>query len=238
MTAALLQINAVTAGYGDVVVLHGIDLAVPEGCVTALIGSNGAGKTTTMRCVAGLLKPQQGTLAWRGNVIDALSASERVELGISLVPEGRLIFPDFTVEENLSIGAFNARARPTRERRLDEMYALFPRLKERRRQHAGTMSGGEQQMLALARGLMAEPKLLLLDEPSLGLAPSIVSQVFDTVAAIRGMGVTIVIVEQNVHRTLQMADYAYVLENGRIAIHGDARSCVENPLIRRAYLGL
>jgi branched-chain amino acid transport system ATP-binding protein len=238
MTAALLEINAVTAGYGDVVVLHGIDLVVPEGCVTALIGSNGAGKTTTMRCVAGLLKPQQGTLAWRGNVIDALSASQRVELGISLVPEGRLIFPDFTVEENLSIGAFNARARHTRERRLDEMYALFPRLKERRRQHAGTMSGGEQQMLALARGLMAEPRLLLLDEPSLGLAPSIVSQVFDTVAAIRGMGVTIVVVEQNVHRTLQMADYAYVLENGRIAIHGDARSCVENPLIRRAYLGL
>jgi branched-chain amino acid transport system ATP-binding protein len=238
MTAALLEINAVTAGYGDVVVLHGINLVVLEGCVTALIGSNGAGKTTTMRCVAGLLKPQQGTLAWRGNVIDALSASERVELGISLVPEGRLIFPDFTVEENLSIGAFNARASQSRERRLDEMYALFPRLKERRRQHAGTMSGGEQQMLALARGLMAEPKLLLLDEPSLGLAPSIVSQVFDTMAAIRSMGVTIVIVEQNVHRTLQMADYAYVLENGRVAIHGDAQSCAENPLIKRAYLGL
>jgi branched-chain amino acid transport system ATP-binding protein len=238
MTAALLEINAVTAGYGDVIVLHGINLVALEGCVTALIGSNGAGKTTTMRCVAGLLKPQEGTLAWRGNLIDALSPSERVELGISLVPEGRLIFPDFTVEENLSIGAFNARASQSRERRLDEMYALFPRLKERRRQHAGTMSGGEQQMLALARGLMAEPKLLLLDEPSLGLAPSIVSQVFDTMTAIRAMGVTIVIVEQNVHRTMQMADYAYVLENGRIAIHGDARSCAENPLIKRAYLGL
>jgi branched-chain amino acid transport system ATP-binding protein len=238
MTATLLEVSDVTAGYGDVIVLHGVNLVVAEGCVTALIGSNGAGKTTTMRCVAGLLRPHRGSLKWRGNVINTLSASERVGLGISLVPEGRLVFPDFTVEENLTIGAFNARANQSRERRLDEMYVLFPRLKERRRQHAGTLSGGEQQMLALARGLMAEPKLLLLDEPSLGLAPRIVSQVFDTMNTIRSMGITIVIVEQNVHRTLQMADYAYVLENGRIAIHGDAQSCAENPLIKRAYLGL
>jgi branched-chain amino acid transport system ATP-binding protein len=238
MSAALLELKAVTAGYGEVVVLREISLSVPEGSVTALIGSNGAGKTTTMRCVAGLLRPQQGTLAWRGKVINSLSASERVELGISLVPEGRMIFPDFTVEENLSIGAFNPRAKPNRTRRLDDMYALFPRLKERRRQHAGTMSGGEQQMLALARGLMAEPKLLLLDEPSLGLAPSIVSQVFGTIETVRGMGVTIIIVEQNVHRTLELADYAYVLENGRIVIQGEAHSCVEDPRIKQAYLGL
>jgi len=238
MTATLLEVSAMTAGYGDVVVLHEINIAVPEGHVTALIGSNGAGKTTTMRCVAGLLKPNQGTLAWRGNIINALSTNERVELGISLVPEGRMIFPDFTVEENLSIGAFNPRAKPNRARRLEEMYVLFPRLKERRRQHAGTMSGGEQQMLALARGLMAEPRLLLLDEPSLGLAPSIVAQLFDTLATIRRMGVTIFLVEQNVHRTLEMADYAYVLENGRITIHGDARSCAQDPSIKQAYLGL
>jgi branched-chain amino acid transport system ATP-binding protein len=238
MSAALLELKAVTAGYGEVVVLREISLSVPEGSVTALIGSNGAGKTTTMRCVAGLLRPQQGTLAWRGDAINSLSASERVELGISLVPEGRMIFPDFTVEENLSIGAFNPRAKPNRTRRLDDMYALFPRLKERRRQHAGTMSGGEQQMLALARGLMAEPKLLLLDEPSLGLAPSIVSQVFGTIETVRGMGVTIIIVEQNVHRTLELADYAYVLENGRIVIQGEAHSCVEDPRIKQAYLGL
>jgi branched-chain amino acid transport system ATP-binding protein len=238
MSAPLLELKAVTAGYGEVVVLREISLSVPEGSVTALIGSNGAGKTTTMRCVAGLLRPQQGTLAWRGKVINSLSASERVELGISLVPEGRMIFPDFTVEENLSIGAFNPRAKPNRTRRLDDMYALFPRLKERRRQHAGTMSGGEQQMLALARGLMAEPKLLLLDEPSLGLAPSIVSQVFGTIETVRGMGVTIIIVEQNVHRTLELADYAYVLENGRIVIQGEAHSCVEDPRIKQAYLGL
>jgi branched-chain amino acid transport system ATP-binding protein len=238
MTATLLEVRAITAGYGDVVVLHGIDFTVPEGCVTALIGSNGAGKTTTMRCVAGLLEPNQGTLTWRGDVINSLSANERVELGISLVPEGRMIFPDFTVEENLFIGAFNSRAKQYRERRLEEMYVMYPRLKERRRQHAGTMSGGEQQMLALARGLMAEPKLLLLDEPSLGLAPSIVSQLFASLATIRSMGVTIVLVEQNVHRTLQMADYAYVLENGRITIHGDARSCAENPSIKQAYLGM
>jgi len=238
MSAALLELKAVTAGYGEVVVLREISLSVPEGSVTALIGSNGAGKTTTMRCVAGLLRPQQGTLAWRGDAINSLSASERVELGISLVPEGRMIFPDFTVEENLSIGAFNPRAKPNRTRRLDDMYALFPRLKERRRQHAGTMSGGEQQMLALARGLMAEPKLLLLDEPSLGLAPSIVSQVFGTIETVRGMGVTIIIVEQNVHRTLELADYAYVLENGRIVIQGEAHSCIEDPRIKQAYLGL
>jgi branched-chain amino acid transport system ATP-binding protein len=238
MTAALLEVSAVTAGYGDVVVLHGINITVPEGYVTAIIGSNGAGKTTTMRCVAGLLEPDQGTLVWCGSIINALSASERVELGISLVPEGRMIFPDFTVEENLSIGAFNRRAKQNRERRLEQMYVMFPRLKERRRQHAGTMSGGEQQMLALARGLMAEPKLLLLDEPSLGLAPRIVSQLFDSLAAIRRTGVTIVLVEQNVHRTLEMADYAYVLENGRITIHGDARSCAEHPSIKQAYLGI
>ena len=154
------------------------------------------------------------------------------------MPEGRMIFPDFTVEENLSIGAFNSRAKKNRDRRLDEMYGLFPRLKERRRQHAVTMSGGEQQMLVLARGLMAEPKLLLLDEPSLGLAPGIVSQLFAALATIRRMGVTIFIVEQNVHRTLEMADYAYVLENGRITIHGDARSCAQDPSIKQAYLGL
>jgi branched-chain amino acid transport system ATP-binding protein len=238
VTTTLLEVDALTAGYGDVVVLREINLKVPEGSVTALLGSNGAGKTTTMRCIAGLLKPHRGTLSWRGGIINKLSAGERVELGISLVPEGRLIFPDFTVEENLSIGVYNFRAKQNRDRRLDEMYGLFPRLKERRRQLAGTMSGGEQQMLAVARGLMAEPRLLLLDEPSLGLAPSIVSQVFDAMRAIRGMGVTIVIVEQNVHRTLEMADYAYVLENGRIAIHGDARSCAENPFIKQAYLGL
>jgi branched-chain amino acid transport system ATP-binding protein len=228
----------VTAGYGDVVVLHEINLSVREGSLTALIGSNGAGKTTTMRCVAGLLRLNSGRVAWRGRVINALSASERVELGISLVPEGRLVFPDFTVAENLSIGAFNARAKPNRDARLHEMYALFPLLRERRSQHAGTLSGGEQQMLALARGLMAEPKLLLLDEPSLGLAPSIVSQLFDTIETIRRMGVTIVIVEQNVHRTLKIADYAYVLENGQIVIRGDGASCAENPSIKQAYLGL
>jgi branched-chain amino acid transport system ATP-binding protein len=238
MSATLLELSAVTAGYGDIIVLHAINFMVREGSVTALIGSNGAGKTTTMRCVAGLLRPNNGKITWRGDVINALPASQRVELGISLVPEGRMVFPDFTVEENLFIGAFNPRAKLNRNTRLDEMYALFPRLRERRGQHAGTLSGGEQQMLALARGLMAEPKLLLLDEPSLGLAPGIVSQVFDTVDTVRRMGVTIVIVEQNVHRTLEMADYAYVLENGQIAIHGDAASCAEDPNIKQAYLGL
>jgi branched-chain amino acid transport system ATP-binding protein len=238
MTSPLLEVSAVTAGYGEVVVLHDISIAVAEGHVTALIGSNGAGKTTTMRCVAGLLKPNQGKVAWRGSIINSLSAGERVELGISLVPEGRMIFSDFTVEENLFVGAFNSRANQNRDRKILEMYELFPRLKERRRQPAGTMSGGEQQMLALARGLMAEPKLLLLDEPSLGLAPSIVLQLFDILAKIRSMGITIVLVEQNVHQTLAMADYAYVLENGRITMHGDARSCAEDPNIKQAYLGL
>jgi branched-chain amino acid transport system ATP-binding protein len=238
MTAPLLELRELTAGYGDVVVLRHVNLTVREGCITALIGSNGAGKTTTMRCICGLLRPRGGTVAWQGNVINLCSASERVQMGISLVPEGRLVFPDFTVEENLSIGAFNPRAKPNRSRRLEEMYGLFPRLRERRAQNAGTLSGGEQQMLALARGMMAEPKLLLLDEPSLGLAPGIVATLFETVDTIRKMGVTVVIVEQNVHRTLQMADYAYVLENGQIVIEGDAASCAENPSIKQAYLGL
>jgi branched-chain amino acid transport system ATP-binding protein len=238
MTAPLMELNAVTAGYGEAVVLHDVSLAVPEGSLTALIGSNGAGKTTTMRCIAGLLELAGGTLTWKGEVINSLAAAERVELGISLVPEGRMVFPDFTVDENLAIGAFNARAKPRRRQSIAEMYALFPRLEERRNQQAGTLSGGEQQMLALARGLMARPKLLLLDEPSLGLAPGIVSQLFETLETVRELGLTIFIVEQNVHRTLELADYAYVMENGHIVLHGEAATCAADPRIKQAYLGL
>jgi branched-chain amino acid transport system ATP-binding protein len=238
MTAQLMELRGATAGYGEAVVLHDVSLAVPEGSLTALIGSNGAGKTTTMRCIAGLLELAQGTLTWKGEVINSLAASRRVELGISLVPEGRMVFPDFTVEENLSIGAFNARAKPNRNKSIEEMYALFPRLRERRGQQSGTLSGGEQQMLALARGLMAQPKLLLLDEPSLGLAPGIVSQLFETLETVRKLGITIFIVEQNVHRTLELADYAYVMENGRIVLQGKAATCAADPRIRQAYLGL
>jgi branched-chain amino acid transport system ATP-binding protein len=238
VTTPLIELNAVTAGYGEAVVLQNVSLTVPEGSLTALIGSNGAGKTTTMRCIAGLLQPTAGTLTWNGRVINALAAAKRVELGISLVPEGRMVFPDFTVDENLTIGATNSRAKPHRRQSIEEMYALFPRLKERRSQPSGTLSGGEQQMLALARGLMAQPKLLLLDEPSLGLAPAIVTQLFETLEAIRKLGLTIFIVEQNVHRTLEVADYAYVMENGRIVLHGAASTCAADPRIRQAYLGL
>jgi branched-chain amino acid transport system ATP-binding protein len=238
VTTPLIELNAITAGYGEAVVLQDVSLTVPEGSLTALIGSNGAGKTTTMRCIAGLLQPTAGTLTWNGRVINALAAAKRVELGISLVPEGRMVFPDFTVDENLTIGATNSRAKPHRRQSIEEMYALFPRLKERRSQPSGTLSGGEQQMLALARGLMAQPKLLLLDEPSLGLAPAIVTQLFETLEAIRKLGLTIFIVEQNVHRTLELADYAYVMENGHIVLHGEAATCAADPRIKQAYLGL
>jgi branched-chain amino acid transport system ATP-binding protein len=238
MTAPLLRLAGATAGYGEIEILHDLTIEVQPGSITALLGSNGAGKTTTMRCICGLLPLARGSLEFSGAGIAALPACRRVELGISLVPEGRMVFPDFSVEENLQIGAFIPRVRAQRARLYETMYGLFPVLKERRRQAAGTLSGGEQQMLALARSLMSEPRLILLDEPSLGLAPRVVSQLFKTVQAIRDSGVTVLIVEQNMHRTLEIADYAFVLENGRLAMQGGAGDVKSDPHVRQAYLGL
>lgn len=234
----LLQATGLSAGYGEVRILADVSFAVAERSITALVGSNGAGKTTLMRAVSGLLPLTEGRLSLSDIEISTEPPHARVEAGLSLVPEGRMIFPEFTVEENLDIGAFAPHARPDRDRTRDEMFALFPRLAERRRQRGETLSGGEQQMLALARGLMSKPQLLLLDEPSLGLAPVVVEQLFETIARIRDAGVTVFIVEQDVRATLEIADNAYVIENGRITLEGAGTALLNDPAVKEAYLGL
>jgi branched-chain amino acid transport system ATP-binding protein len=233
----LLDCRNIVSGYGDVLVLHGVDLTVRAGAITALLGANGAGKSTLMRALSGLLPLRNGSILYRGGELVATEAAERVTAGIALVPEGRLVFPDLTVEQNLRLGAYTPRARGGCTSRLAEMYDIFGRLRERKRQTAGTLSGGEQQMLALARGLMSDPTLLLLDEPSLGLAPQIARQVFQAVARIRDRGIAILIVEQDVVGTLGIADYAYVMENGRITKSGDAAGLRNDPQILASYLG-
>ncbi len=235
---ALLELHQVVSGYGEVRVLHGVSLTVAAGSITALVGSNGAGKTTLMRVISGLLPLASGRIAFDGQDIGAAATHRRIGLGLALVPEGRLIFPDFTVEENLKVGAIAPHARPERDRRIEEMFDLFPRLRERSRQAGGTLSGGEQQMLALARGMMAGPRLLLLDEPSLGLAPIVVEQLFDVIPRIRDAGVTVFIVEQDVRSSLELADTAYVMENGHIVQAGPAAGLLDDPSIKEAYLGL
>jgi len=227
----------VVTGYGDVEVLHGVTIAVRAGTITALLGSNGAGKTTLMRTIAGLLPPRSDTLIYSGRPIDKLGAAERVAAGIALVPEGRLVFAELSVAENLRLGAYTGRARAGRLARTEKMYEMFPRLRERRGQMAGALSGGEQQMLALARGLMSEPALLLLDEPSLGLAPQIAEQKFETITKIRHEGHSILIVEQDISGTLGIADYAYVMENGRITIEGLPAQLRDDPHVLASYLG-
>lgn len=235
---AMLEIADLSAGYGEVGVLDAVSLDVARDSITALVGSNGAGKTTLMRSVAGLLPETAGAIVFDGADLARAAPHDRVGRGLCLVPEGRLIFPAFSVEENLRIGAITPHARPRLAARIEEMYALFPILKQRRRQAGGTLSGGEQQMLAIARGLMACPRLLLLDEPSLGLAPAVAQSLFETIVRIRGGGVTVFIVEQDIRSTLEIADSAYVLENGRVVMQGTAAELLEDPQVRQAYLGL
>ena len=232
----LLETRELSAGYGQIRALREVSLEVVEGSVTALVGSQGAGKTTLMRALSGLLRHDRGRILFDGRDVGGLPPDRRVALGISLVPEGRLIFPDFTVEQNLRIGGFSARDKT--DSNLESMFALFPRLRERRAQRGETLSGGEQQMLALARGLMSEPRLLLLDEPSLGLAPAVARLLFDTVALIRERGVTVLIVEQDIRSTLEIADRAYVMENGRIVMNDEASDLLADDSVRRAYLGM
>ena len=234
----LLEIDDLFAGYGSVRVLNGVSLKVQPGSITALLGSNGVGKTTLMRTIVGLIQADRGQLLHEGKPIHRLPPQQRVEMGIVLVPEGRQLFSDFTVEENLKLGAFVPHARARLSTTLEEMYGFFPKLAERRRQAARTMSGGEQQMLALARGLMSRPRLLMLDEPSLGLAPVITAQLFKIIQQIHESGVTIFIVEQNVQTTLQIADHAYVLDQGRITLEGPGSTLANEPRIRAAYLGI
>ena len=237
MTAPALTVESLDAGYGEVAVLRGVTLTAAAGQITAIIGANGAGKTTLMRALAGLIAPTAGQITVDGQPVTADLPHRRVAKGVVLVPEGRLIFPDLSVRENLMLGAIPAHARPLREASLAEVCALFPRLEERMEQAGSTLSGGEQQMLALGRGLMARPRVLLLDEPTLGLAPAIARMIFQIIPQLRDMGLTVVIAEQDLHRTLRIADRAYVLENGRVAAEGTGAEIANDPAVRRAYLG-
>jgi len=234
----MLELNSIDAGYGSFQVLFGVSLQVKAGEAVGVIGPNGAGKTTMMRVISGLNRPTAGSLVMEGTDVLATPAHRIVELGIAHVPESRRLFPRMTVEENLRMGAFPASVRARFAERLDFVYRLFPRLKERRLQLAGTMSGGEQQMCAIGRALMSDPKLLLLDEPSAGLAPLIVQQVFELVRQVRRQGLTVLIVEQNVQQVLGVVDRAYLLETGSIRLSGNAADLLEDARIRAAYLGL
>lgn len=235
----MLQISGIDVGYGDTQVLFDVSLDIQEGELLAVIGANGAGKTTLLRTISGILTPSKGTITFRGDVISNRPSHTIVNRGIIQVPEGRLLFPDMSVTENLKMGSYATKDRSLIEGRLAQVYTMFPILKERGKQLAGTLSGGEQQMLAVARGLMAGPTLLMLDEPSLGLAPKLVQQVFDIAQQINAeMGVTVLLVEQNVRLSCEISDRAFVLENGHIVLHGPGEEMLENEHVRRAYLGL
>ena len=238
MSAALLSLDDVRTSYGDLQALFNITLQVKAGEVVTLIGANGAGKTTTLRVISGLLRSRHGKVQFEGQDISRLPAHEIVMRGVSHVPEGRQLFPYMSVEENLALGAYIPRVRSKLKAKIEEQFELFPRLKERRKQLAGTLSGGEQQMVAIARGLMAAPKLLLLDEPSLGLAPKIVEEVFAKIQQIGKSGVTVLIVEQNVVDGLSISDRGYVVENGEITLQGTPKELLANQQVRAAYLGL
>ncbi len=233
----MLEIRSLEGGYGEIDVLWDVSLDVAAGETVAIIGPNGAGKTTLINAISGVIERCRGAIMFCGRDIAPLAAESRVALGIVQCPEGRQLFPEMTVEENLRMGAFLCRDSAETRRRLDGIFDLFGILGERRSQLAGTLSGGQQQMVALGRAMMAKPRLLLLDEPSLGLAPIVVSDVFALIRKIHDTGTTVLIVEQNVRQTLELADRAYVLENGRIALSGSAREVLEEESVRRAYLG-
>jgi branched-chain amino acid transport system ATP-binding protein len=236
--APILAIRDLTSGYGDVQILWGVSLALEPGQLTSLIGSNGAGKTTLLRAVMGLLLPWAGSVTFEGREIGRLPAHAKPELGLVLVPEGRQLFTDMTVIENLHLGAVNRRARGRLSHNLERVMEVFPRLKERRNQRTATLSGGEQQMVAVARGLMAEPKVLMLDELSLGLSPVLTISLFESLQKLRREGLTMLLVEQNVRLALAISDQAYVLKEGRTVLAGPAADVERNDEVRRAYLGL
>lgn len=234
----MLQLDNIHAGYGNTEVLRGVSLEVKVGEVVTLVGANGAGKTTTLRSLCGLIKPSQGSITFDGRRLDGSRPDEIVDAGITLVPEGRQLFPFISVRDNLLMGAYKKAARGAVKQRLEQVLELFPRVRERLEQHAGSLSGGEQQMVAIARGLMADPKLLVFDEPSLGLSPLLVSQVFGIIDKILALGTTVLIVEQNIVHTLRVAHRGYVLENGAITLTGSGQELLDNPHVKRAYLGL
>jgi branched-chain amino acid transport system ATP-binding protein len=232
-----LEVKNVSISYGDTQAIWDISFSVTTGRLVALIGANGAGKTTTLKSVCGLLPLKQGAIIYEGQDISAMPVHEVADMGITLVPEGRQLFPKMDVEENLIVGSYLKRAKPLRAKNLKRVYELFPRLAERRRQMAATLSGGEQQMLAIGRALMQDPKLIMFDEPSLGLAPILVQEVFNVVKELHQQGLTIFLVEQNVHQTLKVADYCHVIENGRIVREGSGKELEADESIREAYLG-
>ncbi len=234
----MLEVVGIDAFYGKVQALWDVSFRVAAGEIVTIIGANGAGKSTALKTVSGLLKPRKGQILFEGANVTGLAPNNLVERGIVLIPEARQLWPAMTVLENLEMGAYARSARPARARTLESVFAMFPLLKERARQKAGTLSGGEQQMCAIGRGLMARPRLLLLDEPALGLAPLLVREVFASLKSIREQGVTIVLVEQNVPHALALADRAFVLETGRVTLSGQARDLTHDPRIRDSYLGL
>jgi len=234
----MLKVDKINVFYGDLQALWDVSFEVNEGEKVVIVGANGAGKTTTLRTISGLLRPRSGSIEFLGKRIDKLPPHEIVELGIAHVPEGRRLFPRMTVLENLEMGAYTKRAREKFDDTLEWVFSIFPRLRERKKQIAGTMSGGERQMLAIARGLMSKPKLLMLDEPSLGLAPKLVVKTFEVIERINEEGVTILLVEQNVRHALELADRGYVLETGRITLSGTGEELLKNDYVKKAYLGM
>jgi branched-chain amino acid transport system ATP-binding protein len=235
--AALLELDKLEVAYGGIHAVKGIDLVVRQGELVCLIGANGAGKTTTLKGITGLQPVKAGKIVYDGNDVTGKPAFQLVRKGLSMVPEGRGVFGALTIEENLAMGAYSRRDRKEIKQDVERVFGLFPRLKERARQTAGTLSGGEQQMLAMARAIMSRPKLLLLDEPSMGLAPLMVQKVFETVLAISGEGVTILLIEQNAKLALEVSNRGYVMESGTITLSGDARQLLSDPKVREAYLG-
>ena len=238
MNDCVLQLEKVESGYGEVQVLWGISLQIRPGKVTTIIGTNGAGKTTTLRTIMGTVSPWKGRILMNGQDVTRLSPHTKASRGLVLVPEGRQLFPDMTVEENLEMGGYSQRARKQLKDNLARVFELFPRLKERRTQKAVTLSGGEQQMLAMGRGLMQEPVVLMIDELSLGLAPVLAQQLFMTLKTLREQGITIILVEQNVHLALAVSDYTYVFAEGRVPIEGESQQVANMDEVRKAYLGL
>ncbi|MCO5102093.1 MAG: ABC transporter ATP-binding protein [Burkholderiaceae bacterium] len=237
MAKRLLEIRSLDVHYGDAHVLFDVDLHVDEGAIVSLVGANGAGKSTLLKAVSGLVAPTDGEIRFRDRSIVGMAAQEIVGIGISHVPEGRGLFAQMTVLENLELGAYPSRQRPRMGESLARVFGLFPRLDERRGQKAGSLSGGEQQMLAIGRAMMANPSLLILDEPSLGLSPIIVRTMFELVRTLNEQGMTILLVEQNIHQALQVAHHAYVLQTGHVVMQGSGPVLLEDPTVRKAYIG-
>jgi branched-chain amino acid transport system ATP-binding protein len=234
----VLEVNNISVYYGDIQALWDVGFSVEEGQLVTILGTNGAGKTTTLKTIAGLLQPKSGKISFNGDVISGMPVHEVADAGISLVPEGRQLFPQLNVEDNLRMGSYLKRTKEKRDKNLKYVFELFPVLADRKNQEAQTLSGGEQQMLAIGRALMQDPKLIMFDEPSLGLAPILVQEVFGIIRELNRQGKTILLVEQNVRQALKIADYSYVLENGRVVHEGTGKALEQDPKVREAYLGI